>query len=71
VLYGLCINRFVYRKPIVQVDGTWLYGKYTDTLLIATLLVATTQDEFNHVLPIAYAIVEGEITLGFACYSAN
>ena len=34
--FGPCINGFAYCKPIVQVDGTWLYGKYTGTLLIAT-----------------------------------
>jgi len=34
--FGSCINGFAYCKPIVQVDGTWLYGKYTNTLLIAT-----------------------------------
>ncbi|XP_027364652.1 uncharacterized protein LOC113871751 [Abrus precatorius] len=37
------------------VDGTFLYGKYRQTLLIAT-----TQDGNNCVLPIAFAIVEGE-----------
>jgi len=31
--------------------------KYTGTLLIAT-----AQDGANHIFPIAYAIVEGEIT---------
>ena len=55
--FGPCINGFVYCKPIVQVDGTWLYGKY-----IATLLIATTQDGANHIFPIAYAIVKGETT---------
>ena len=24
--FGPCINDFAYCKPIVQVDGTWLYG---------------------------------------------
>ena len=55
--FGLCINGFAYCKPIVQVDGTWLYGKYTDTLLIAT-----AQDRANHIFPITYVIVEGETT---------
>ncbi|XP_027364806.1 uncharacterized protein LOC113871913 [Abrus precatorius] len=39
----------------MEVDGTFLYGKYRQTLLIAT-----TQDGNNCVLPIAFAIVEGE-----------
>ena len=55
--FGPCIKGFAYCKPIVQVDGTCLYGKYTDTLLIAT-----AQDGANHIFPIAYAIVEGETT---------
>ncbi|XP_027362556.1 uncharacterized protein LOC113870158 [Abrus precatorius] len=38
-----------------NVDGTFLYGKYKQTLLIAT-----TQDGNNSVLSIAFAIVEGE-----------
>ena len=42
---------------IVQVDGTWLYEKYIDTLLITT-----AHDNANHIFPIAYAIVEGETT---------
>ena len=32
---GPCINGFAYCKLIVQVDGTWLYGKYIGTSLIA------------------------------------
>ncbi|KAH1232323.1 hypothetical protein GmHk_09G025002 [Glycine max] len=39
-----CLN-----VSFVQVDGTWLYRKYTGTLLIAT-----AQDEANHIFPIAY-----------------
>ncbi|KAL5174694.1 hypothetical protein HKD37_08G021068 [Glycine soja] len=50
--FGPCINGFAYCKPIVQVDGTWLKGKYNDTLLIVT-----TQEGANHIFPIAYAIV--------------
>lgn len=50
-----CCDAFEYCKPVIQIDGTWLYGKYSGTLLIAT-----TQDGNNNVLPIAFAIVEGE-----------
>lgn len=53
-----CSQAFDYCKPMIQIDGTFLYGKYSGTLLIAT-----TQDGNSHVLPIAFAIVEGE-TLG-------
>ncbi|XP_016755178.1 uncharacterized protein [Gossypium hirsutum] len=30
-----CVRAFSHCKPVVQVDGTWLYGKYTQILLIA------------------------------------
>nr|XP_027193499.1 uncharacterized protein LOC101497921 [Cicer arietinum] len=48
-----CISAFKFCKPMVQVDGTWLYGKYK-----GTLLVAVAQDGNDNVIPIAYAIVE-------------
>ena len=64
--FGPCINGFAYCKPIVQVDGTWLYGKY-----IGTLLIATAQDGANHIFPIAYAIVEGETYAGWAFFLKN
>ncbi|KAL5191069.1 hypothetical protein HKD37_04G010396 [Glycine soja] len=37
-----CIDGFQYCKPVVQVDGTWLYNKYK-----GTLLVAVAQDSNN------------------------
>ena len=55
--FGSCINEFAGCKPNLQVNGTWLYGEYTSTLLIPT-----AQDEANHIFSIAYAIVEGETT---------
>ncbi|KAL5142487.1 hypothetical protein HKD37_09G025667 [Glycine soja] len=64
--FGPCINGFAYCKPLGQVNGTWLYGKYTDTLLIAT-----TQDGANHIFPIAYAIVEGETTSAWCFFLKN
>lgn len=50
-----CVDGFPFCKPIIQVDGTHLYGKYRHKLLIAT-----TQDGDRHPLPLAFAIVEGE-----------
>nr|KYP45726.1 hypothetical protein KK1_032725 [Cajanus cajan] len=52
-----CIDGFKYCKPIVQVDGTFLYGKYK-----GTLLMAMAQDSNNKIFPIAFAIIEGETT---------
>ena len=53
--FGQCKEAFKYCKPVIQVDGTFMYGKYRGTLLIAT-----TQDGNSHVLPLAFAVVEGE-----------
>ncbi|XP_027357328.1 uncharacterized protein LOC113866717 [Abrus precatorius] len=59
-----CHEAFKFCKPILQVDETFLYGKYRHTLLIAT-----TQDGNNCVLLIAFAIVEGETLLGICLIS--
>ncbi|XP_015955279.1 uncharacterized protein LOC107479687 [Arachis duranensis] len=46
---------FRHCKPLVQVDGIHLYGKYK-----GTLLVAVAQDGNQNIMPIAFALVEGE-----------
>ncbi|KAH1190036.1 hypothetical protein GmHk_20G057696 [Glycine max] len=53
--FGQCKEAFKYCKPIIQVDDTHLYGKYC-----GTLLMATSQDGNGGVLPLAFAVVEGE-----------
>ncbi|KAL5143773.1 hypothetical protein HKD37_09G026646 [Glycine soja] len=53
--FDQCKEAFKYCKPMIQVDGTFLYGKYR-----GTLLMATTQDVNSHVLPLAFVVVEGE-----------
>ncbi|XP_057724710.1 uncharacterized protein LOC130940554 [Arachis stenosperma] len=53
--FGPCIKAFEHCKPIVQVDGTHLHGKYE-----GTLLVAVAQDGNQSLLPIAFAIVDDE-----------
>ncbi|XP_057739830.1 uncharacterized protein LOC130956910 [Arachis stenosperma] len=50
-----CIVAFRNCKPLVQVDGTHLYGKYK-----GALLVAVAQDGNQNIVPIAFGIVEGE-----------
>ncbi|KAL5187064.1 hypothetical protein HKD37_05G012804 [Glycine soja] len=57
---------FKFCKPIIQVDGTHLYGKYQGTLLVATL-----QDENGGVLPLAFAVVEGETHASIKSVVAN
>ena len=53
--FDQCKEAFNYCKPIIQVDGTHLYGKYR-----GTLLMATSQDRDDGVLPLAFIIVKGE-----------
>ena len=53
--FGPCIRAFRHCKPLVQVDGTHLYGKYK-----GALLVAVARDGNQNILPVAFAIVEGE-----------
>ncbi|XP_025678736.1 uncharacterized protein [Arachis hypogaea] len=48
-----CIRAFRSCKPIVQIDGTHLYGKYK-----GALLVAISQDGNGNIVPLAFAVVE-------------
>ncbi|XP_040954900.1 uncharacterized protein [Gossypium hirsutum] len=61
-----CIEGFRYCKPIVQDDGTFLYGKYKETLLLAI-----SQDGNRNILPLAFAIVEGETKEAWAFFLTN
>ncbi|XP_072074351.1 uncharacterized protein [Arachis hypogaea] len=53
--FNPCIRAFRHCKPLVQVDGTHLYRKYK-----GTFLVAVAQDGNQNIVPIAFALVEGE-----------
>ncbi|XP_017604138.1 uncharacterized protein LOC108450882 [Gossypium arboreum] len=64
--FDLCVRAFSHCKAVVQVDGTWLYGKYTQILLIAI-----AQDGNGNVLPIAFAIVESENSESWAYFIRN
>ncbi|XP_015964747.1 uncharacterized protein LOC107488505 [Arachis duranensis] len=55
LVFPPCIEAFPHCKPLVSVDGTHLYGKYG-----GTLLVAIAQDGNSNILPVAFALVEGE-----------
>lgn len=61
-----CIKGFAFCKPVVQVDGTWLYGKY-----MGTLLMAVAQDENKNIFPIAFALVEGETEEAWSFFLRN
>ena len=53
--FGVCIEGFKSCKPLIQIDGTFLYGKYK-----GKLLSATSVDPNEHIFPLAFAIVEEE-----------
>ncbi|XP_074374784.1 uncharacterized protein LOC141715205 [Apium graveolens] len=50
-----CIDAFPHCITVLLIDGTHLYDKYGGVLLIATIV-----DGFNHLLPVAFAVVDGE-----------
>ena len=50
-----CINALPFYKTILHIDGTFLYGKNKQSLLIAT-----TQDRNRKALPIAFIIVKAK-----------
>ena len=54
---------FMHCKPIIQIDGTFLYGKYTRKLLIATLI-----DANRHLFPLAFSLVEEETTYSWSWF---
>ena len=53
--FGASVEGFKHCRPIIQIDGTFLYGKYMGKLLIATSI-----DGNGHVFPLAFAIIEEE-----------
>ncbi|KAL4271406.1 hypothetical protein GQ457_13G008800 [Hibiscus cannabinus] len=61
-----CIEGFPFFKRMIQVDGTWLYGRYSQILL-----VAVAQDGEGNVTPIAFAIVEGETGAAWNFFLTN
>jgi hypothetical protein len=53
--FSAFIEGFKHCRPILQIDGTFLYGKYKGKLLIATSI-----DADGHIFPVAFAVVEKE-----------
>ncbi|XP_072090440.1 uncharacterized protein [Arachis hypogaea] len=60
------IEAFRNCKPLVSIDGTHLYGKYGGTLLLAI-----AQDGNSNILPIAFALVEGENAESWSFFLSN
>ena len=53
--FGPSVEGFKRWRPIIQIDGTFLYGKYMGKLLIATSI-----DANGHIFLLVFAIVEEE-----------
>ncbi|XP_075665295.1 uncharacterized protein LOC142634952 [Castanea sativa] len=53
--FGPSIEGFQHCRPVISIDGTFLYGKYRGKLLITS-----TWDGDNRLFPLAFAIVEEE-----------
>ena len=53
--FGACIEGFKSCRPLIQIDRTFLYGKYKGKLLISTSV-----DPNGHIFPLAFAIVKEE-----------
>ncbi|KAL5180201.1 hypothetical protein HKD37_01G001376 [Glycine soja] len=64
--FGQCKEAFKYCKPIIQIDGTHLYVKYR-----GILLMVTSQDGNGGVLPLAFAVVEGETLIAWSWFLAH
>ncbi|XP_025635509.1 uncharacterized protein [Arachis hypogaea] len=60
------IPSFKHCKPLVSVDRTHLYGKYT-----ITLLMGIAQDGNNNILPVGFALVERENTDAWYFFLTN
>ncbi|KAA0046119.1 uncharacterized protein E6C27_scaffold157G00520 [Cucumis melo var. makuwa] len=55
--FGPTIEGFKYCRPLIQIDGTHLYGKYETKMLIALSIAI---DANGPIFPIIFPIVEGE-----------
>ncbi|KAA0054037.1 uncharacterized protein E6C27_scaffold318G001000 [Cucumis melo var. makuwa] len=53
--FGPAIEGLKYCRPLIQIDGTHLYGKYKGKMLTVLSI-----DANGHIFPLAFAIVEGE-----------
>ena len=61
--FRLSVKGFKHYKPIIQIDGTFLYGKYMGKLLIATSI-----DGNGHVFPLRLQLLRKNhriVGLGF------
>ena len=64
--FGQCAHCFRSCKPFIQIDATFLYGKYKEKLMIAV-----TQDSNRKIVTLAFAIVEEETTDAWGFFLRN
>ncbi|XP_057763569.1 uncharacterized protein LOC130984368 [Arachis stenosperma] len=64
--FSPCIEAFRHCKPLVSINGIHLYGKYRGTLLLVI-----THDGNSNILPIAFALVEGENAESWSFFLSN
>ncbi|XP_015954102.1 uncharacterized protein LOC107478477 [Arachis duranensis] len=65
-IFPPCIEAFRQCKPNVSIDGTHLYGKYGGTLLLVL-----AQDGNLNILPITFALLEGENAESWSFFLSN
>jgi hypothetical protein len=53
--FGACIHAFQWSRPVLYVDGTFLTGKYS-----WSILTVVGADANNQIIPVAFAFVESE-----------
>ncbi|XP_020262843.1 uncharacterized protein LOC109838830 [Asparagus officinalis] len=56
-VFGPCIKGFRYYRPLLSIDGTHLYGKYKDILLVLTRI-----DIDDRLFHLAFIVVDVENT---------
>ncbi|XP_025674919.1 uncharacterized protein [Arachis hypogaea] len=61
-----CVEAFRHCKPLVSIDGTHLYGKYGETLLLAI-----AQDGNSIILRINFSLVEGKNVKSWSFFLTN
>ncbi|CAN1826646.1 hypothetical protein LINPERHAP1_LOCUS31646 [Linum perenne] len=61
--FALCIAEFNHCLHVIQVDGTFLKGKYKGMLLIAAVV-----DDNRQIMSLAFAIVESENTRSWSWF---
>jgi hypothetical protein len=57
------VHNFSHCRPVISVDGTFLIEKYKCALMV---VIGITMK--NHLLPLAFALVEGENNVNWSCF---